>query len=226
MKKTIIWLITVFCALPALASTAAPDCEILAEKTAKENGIPFGIMAAIARVEAGYTWPDGQHKAWPWTANRAGNGAYFGTKDEMIDIVENAILQGEDNIDLGCMQLNLRWHGDHFATLDDMTDPQQNIQYAASFLLELRDIHGSWQGAIQHYHSNDTDRGQDYFDKVNAVYSQIQKGTGTNPSPAPTQSVTAPVAGQKSAVQMNAQSRDFADHYASHIIPRGVPKLP
>lgn len=206
----------------AVNATALPDCEALAERIANETGIPAGVMASIARVEAGYNWPSGEVKAWPWTVNRSGKSDYFQSKVEMTEVVEAAILSGEDNIDLGCMQINLRWHGDHFSTLDDMIDPERNIQYAAGFLLELRDTHGSWQKAISHYHSADPDRGRAYFAKVNAAFESRETSHISNKLKRPTQT--------KETVTSHAQngltSNGFADQYARHIVPMGRPKFP
>lgn len=203
-----------------LNAAAPPDCETIAEQTAQKYGIPAGIMAAIARVEAGYKWSDGRHRAWPWTANFAGESAYYKTHDELVDRVEAAILDGKENIDLGCMQINLRWHGDHFSTLAQMADPASNIDYAARFLLDLYDRLGTWQQAIGAYHSQDPARSKDYAAKVLAVYNRRND--------------TAPVQGyQKLAQTITAHQRAdrapvaaFSDTYAPNIRPSGIPRMP
>ena len=196
-----------------------PDCETIAEQTAQKYGIPRGVMAAISRVEAGYKWSDGRHRAWPWTANFAGESAYYKTHDELVEQVEAAILDGKENIDLGCMQINLRWHGDHFSTLAQMADPAKNVDYAARFLLDLYDQFGTWQQAIGAYHSRDPARSQDYAAKVLAVYNR--------------RTHTAPVQGVQKLAQTTANQRTdrapsaaFSDTYAPNIRPSGIPKMP
>lgn len=200
-------------------AASTPDCETLAEQTAQKYGIPAGIMAAIARVEAGYKWADGRHRAWPWTANYAGSSAYYATHDELVDQVETAILDGQENIDLGCMQINLRWHGDHFATLAQMADPGHNIDYAARFLLDLYDQLGNWQQAIGAYHSQDPARAKDYTAKVLAVYN--------------TRNDAAPVRGYQKLAQTTTSAQPdpapmaaFSDTYAPNIRPMGIPRMP
>lgn len=42
--------------------------------------------------------------------------------------------QGAGNLDIGCFQLNYRWHGAAFASLADMFDPDRNATYAADYL--------------------------------------------------------------------------------------------
>ena len=51
------------------------------------------------------------------------------------------------------MQLNFRWHGKAFANLEEMLNPEKNIDYAARLLCSLYKKHGKWHSAVRHYHS-------------------------------------------------------------------------
>ncbi|MEY8882549.1 hypothetical protein [Donghicola sp. XS_ASV15] len=46
---------------------------------------------------------------------------------------------GTTSIDVGCMQVNYRWHGEGFSSLEDMFDPAANTAYAAEFLTRLKE---------------------------------------------------------------------------------------
>ncbi|CUX82070.1 MAG: putative soluble lytic transglycosylase [Roseibaca calidilacus] len=151
------------CAAPGQATI--PDCEDLAEHAGQAEGVPSGVMRAIARIESGYT-VGGQFRAWPWTINRAGKGSYHPSKSEALALAQAALKSGRRNVDLGCMQINWRWHGSAFDGVSDMLDPVKNTRYAARFLRLLHDRHGSWDSAIRHYHSADPARGTAYAARV------------------------------------------------------------
>lgn len=167
-------ILSVATALPLLASV--PDCEALAARAAAERGIPEGLLPSIARVESGRGQGSLGRRAWPWTLNQAGKGMYFDTRAEAMDYLRAAVASGVRNIDVGCMQINYRWHGEQFASLDAMMDPDTNTRYAARFLSELREQHGSWEIATGFYHSMTPDRSRHYRELVARVL-------GTMPSP-------------------------------------------
>lgn len=157
-------------ALPATATAAAagrtPDCAAIAARVERDASIPEGLLVAIARVESGRRWKDGGVRGWPWAINHAGRGQYFGTEAEALAAVEALVAEGEIVIDIGCMQVNLRWHGDRFASLAEMIDPETNVAYAADFLTRLRRQHGSWDAAVRHYHSATEELGEAYLGRV------------------------------------------------------------
>jgi hypothetical protein len=149
------------------ASAATPSCSDLAAAAGATMGVPDGLLPAIALVESGTGGAP-----WPWTLNEGGKGMYFKTKAEALSYLKAAIARGVTNIDVGCMQLNYRWHQAGFASPEDMLDPQRNTTYAAVFLQELQKRLGSWQAATAHYHSTDADRGGRYVEKVVAAAGQ------------------------------------------------------
>jgi hypothetical protein len=70
------------------------------------------------------------------------------------------------------MQLNYRWHKGAFSSLDDMFDPEKNIQYAAKFVKELYGRHQNWKDVIKHYHSNKKKFNVPYYQKVSKVWNK------------------------------------------------------
>lgn len=146
-----------------------PDCEALAAAAGQAEGLPEGLLPAIARVESGHAAAGGGRRAWPWTLNQGGDGGYFDTSGQALDRLAAILATGETNVDVGCMQLNWRWHSAAFPSARDMIDPAQNTAYAARFLRELNDRLGSWEAAAGAYHSMDPARAQAYGQKVAAV---------------------------------------------------------
>lgn len=150
------------------AGQAATTCEALAAKAARRHGIPKGLLRAIARTESGRA-----QGAWPWTANVRGRGHYFDTRQEALTHLEPLLRRGEQSFDVGCMQLNYRWHGQNFATLDEMIDPARNTEYAARYLKTLHDETGSWDRATRYYHSRTPERGRAYLARVRKAQAQL-----------------------------------------------------
>ena len=56
--------------------------------------------------------------AWPWTANVKGKSYYFKNKREAVNFVKTNIKQGNTNIDVGCMQVNLKHHPNAFRSIE------------------------------------------------------------------------------------------------------------
>ena len=76
---------------------------------------------------------------------------------------------GETNVDIGCMQLNLRWHGSAFSDLSAMLSPLDNVTYASSYLEELFIETGSWEQAVKYYHSRNSKFNEVYFSKFQEI---------------------------------------------------------
>lgn len=159
----------------AYANTASsvPNCEGMAAEVGRRAGLPDGYLPAISRIESGRQI-DNTRKAWPWTLNHSGKGLYFETRAEALDYLKKATQKGRTNIDVGCMQINYYWHGDQFASLEQMIEPARNIEYAASYLKELYGRHGSWVEAVKHYHSPDDARGARYLKRFQAAHRRVK----------------------------------------------------
>ncbi|MEL6767250.1 MAG: hypothetical protein AAFP17_08720 [Pseudomonadota bacterium] len=85
--------------------------------------------------------------------NASGTGSWFDTRSAALDSAARRLARGDRNFDLGCFQINHRWHGDAFPSLKAMIDPQTNADYAARFLRSLHSETGDWMTAAGLYHS-------------------------------------------------------------------------
>jgi len=175
------------------ASAAPPDCEALAARAAHAEDLPAGLLPAIARVESGKRVGNGV-KAWPWTLNQGGAGSYHATEAEALAKLADILATGRTNVDVGCMQLNWRWHADAFPDAATMMDPVENTRYAARFLRELHTRHGSWPEAVAHYHSADPVRGAAYAERVDRVMTQQAVAKAT-PAPETPEALAVPQPG-------------------------------
>ena len=82
-----------------------------------------------------------------------GKGYFLKSKAEAVAKVHQLRAKGINSIDVGCMQVNLRFHGKAFATVEDALDPFLNVSYGASYLTALRGEYRNWLNAVERYHS-------------------------------------------------------------------------
>lgn len=153
-------------------SSPAALCRAAIASAERATGVPDRLMQAIGIVESGRPDERGGVSAWPWTINVEGTGYTFDTKQQAMDAVNAHRAQGARSIDVGCMQVNLMYHGQAFASLDQAFDPAINARYAADFLLKLLSDTGSWPRAAAAYHSMTPDIGAEYARKVLAVWAR------------------------------------------------------
>ena len=174
----------IFLAVPSYAinnfQLEKNNCEELAKKLSKNSGLPDGLLGSIARVESGRINKNGVKRAWPWTLNLAGDSKFFDNKSQTLEYLNNAISEGKTNIDIGCMQINYRWHKNNFPTVEEMLDPKSNINYAIKFLNELFEKHNSWEDAVKHYHSATKSLNTKYYRKIARVFNTIRNEESSN----------------------------------------------
>lgn len=137
-------------------------CVIEILQAQRRYNIPDNILLAIGLQESGKK-ENGVLTAWPWTVNSYGKGRYFKNKEDAMDWVRLRKEQGIDSNDVGCMQINLRWHPDAFNNLEDAFKPRLNVEYAAKFLTQLYRKTGDWFLAAGSYHSFTKDKRNVYL---------------------------------------------------------------
>jgi len=140
---------------PAAAAPARELCgKAVAMAEELRPDLPEHLMTAMSKVETGRgegPWPE--RFAWPWTINVDGEGRFYPSKAAAVDAVERLRAEGADNIDVGCMQISLQYHGDAFDSLEAAFNPAVNVAYAVEFLMALHRRTNSWMEAIGDYHS-------------------------------------------------------------------------
>jgi Transglycosylase SLT domain len=163
---------------PTATALAYPDvCGALAHATERAEGIPPGLVHALALAESGRWLSErGRSQAWPWTVTAGADSFYLPSKQEALQKVRELRAAGRSNIDVGCMQVNLGYHGEAFDSLDEALEPATNVAYGARFLKRLRVQTRSWARATARYHSSDPDRGKAYRDKVYRLWHELRHG--------------------------------------------------
>lgn len=165
--------------LPLTGVASTPDCGAIAARWERAEDMPPGLLQAVALAESGRAHPaHGDARPWPWTVRSGPDSFYLPSKELALRKVRELHAAGRSNIDVGCMQINLGYHGTAFATLDDAFDPLRNVAYGARFLTQLRAETRSWAKATGRYHSADADRGQAYRARVWRLWRDLRRRQG------------------------------------------------
>ena len=135
----------------------AQTCKRLIPAIAREVGVPTSLLMAIASVESRFE---------AYAVNHAGTSLSFESPGEALSYVEEQLSQGEDNMDIGCMQVNWQCHKDNLQDPRDLLVPSTNIRYAARFLKTLYAELGTWAKAVAAYHSRKPEKGHRYLIKI------------------------------------------------------------
>lgn len=162
------------------APQANEMCAVAAVKAQNDFGIKPNLLQTIASVESG-RWDAklGKRVAWPWTAHANGKGYYFESKEKAIAAVKAMQQKGITNIDVGCMQINLKYHGKAFHSLEDAFDPEKNVAYSATFLQKLyKRNHADWKKTAMQYHSKNLRKGINYKNRLEKHFVQFVRTDG------------------------------------------------
>jgi len=168
--------------LSARARKAMGDggiCNISARKAARKTGVPLSVLMAISLAETGRKTA-GKLQPWPWTVNMEGAGNWFDSRTTALSYAVKNYKRGARSFDIGCFQINYKWHGDAFSSIDQMFDPDVNALYAARYLLDLFQEKGDWKSAAGAYHSRTLKYAQRYADRFARLHSELT-GSGAFP---------------------------------------------
>ena len=162
-----------FSAVVSTQASISEVCDIAAARAAQASNVPVSVLRAITRAETGRD-RSGILQPWPWAVNMEGVGKWFKTQAEARSYVDQHLKRGARSFDVGCFQLNFRWHGGRFSSIDEMLDPFVNAQYAADFLRSLFEETGDWSIAAGAYHSRTPRHAIGYSARVEQIHSQLR----------------------------------------------------
>lgn len=117
-------------------------------RAARQYDIPLNVLFAVGLTETG-----NRGALNPYDINVDKRSIHLDSLEEALDRVAYEQAHGARFIDVGCMQINHRWHSKNFRSLSEMFDPALNVAYAARFLKELRLREGSWTLAVARYNA-------------------------------------------------------------------------
>ncbi len=102
-------------------------------RAAVHHQVPLSVLYAVGLTETGRAGV-----LTPYSLDIDGLSVTAVDLQDGIRRFEIARREGANLIDIGCMQVNYRYHAMNFASLEDMFDPAKNVEYAAGFLQMLK----------------------------------------------------------------------------------------
>ena len=154
-------------------------CEPEIRAAAIKYGLPEGILYSVGLTETGR-----KGSLQPYALNVEGRAMFFDTARAALAAFAAARNRGATLIDVGCMQINQHYHGQHFRSVEHMLQPRANVEYAARFLTRLRARHESWTMAVARYHAGpDNDPAQKRY-VCRVIANLVATGYGTWTAPA------------------------------------------
>ncbi|HEV7437420.1 MAG TPA: transglycosylase SLT domain-containing protein [Pseudorhizobium sp.] len=147
------WVLAALAALVMGSSTsegmASPGaCEQEIQAAAAKYGVPEGILYSVGLTETGR-----KGSLYPFAMNVEGKAYYPPSRLQALAEFDAAKREGRKLIDVGCMQINHYFHGEHFSSPAEMFEPRRNVEYAAKFLRNLHARHETWTMAVARYHA-------------------------------------------------------------------------
>ncbi len=98
---------------------------------------------------------------------------FFDNKDDVLSFLKKNYKN--KNIDVGCMQISIKYHMDKFDSIENMLDPDSNVKYAAKFLKKLFIKYKRWNEAISRYHSSVPARKEEYLNRVKNYWQDVRQ---------------------------------------------------
>ncbi len=160
----------VLTALPSASSI----CDSHALRASRKTGVPFDVLRAVSRTETGRR-SGSLLVPWPWTVNMEGKGKWFADRDSARRYAQKHFDNGARSFDVGCFQINYKWHSQAFRSLDEMFDPKKNALYAARYLRRLFDEFGDWPSAVGAFHSRTPALAGPYVARYTRILASLQE---------------------------------------------------
>ncbi len=134
-------------ATPAVSSNHAIHhfTEIF-KKYARLNHVPMKALQSIALVES-------NGNPFAIYDNNSQESHHFDSKEEAIQYAKRRIDRGFNNLDLGLMQVNWRYHNKKLGSVEEAFNVEKNIQVASEILSEALSRHDNLIDAVASYHS-------------------------------------------------------------------------
>ena len=150
-------------------------CALSVARMEEKYGIKKHLLETIASVETGlWDYNKEAFVSWPWSVNVNGKGYRFASKDEAVAKVKSLQKEGYTSIDVGCMQISLKFHADSFESVEAAFDPDTNVEYSAKFLKNLYNKKGNWQKAAMAYHSKVLVHASIYKEKLLKRFNEMK----------------------------------------------------
>lgn len=135
------------------------------------------LVYSVALAESASGRGNGSISPWPWTLRVPGLPFYAKSEDQAKEkLVEFQEKYGRA-IDVGFMQVNIRWNGHRVESPVDLLDPVTNVMVGAEVLSEaIKSSPNDLELGVGRYHNwQDEIRARNYGSRVLAIYRNLSE---------------------------------------------------
>jgi len=145
-------------------------------QVAKSHQLDPYVLYAVALIESAKNKDPDHITPWPWAINKSGQSFIPASKQAANVLLHQSIAKGGRHIDVGMMQINLRWHGHRVTKPEHLLDPVINLTIAAQILAEaIQSSPNNLVLGIGRYHSWQNNQASiAYGQRVLSVADQIR----------------------------------------------------
>lgn len=172
-----LWLLLTASALTAFAAGAsAVDLKgTVFEKAGDHYNLDPLLIYSVALIESGTNDESLENgvSPYPWTLRS--DRPFYGKNRRDAERELARLLSEKKSVDVGLMQINVRWHGHRVKNPMDLLDPLKNVMVGASILDErIRQYPEDAIRAVGSYHSSNKERALWYAKHVFRVYTALE----------------------------------------------------
>lgn len=152
--------------------------DTLFEKYGNQLNLDPLLIYSVALAESAKANSNRDLGPHPWTLRA--DKAFYSSSKEDAEKTLSQLLKQTKSVDVGLMQVNVRWHGHKVSKPSDLLDPSINMKVGATFLAEMiNSTPDDLELAIGKYHvgptitTNNKSRAKNYGQRVLAIYKNI-----------------------------------------------------
>ena len=140
----------------------------------KEKNIDPHLLYAVALAESAYSRTnDGTVAPYAFTLRTKNRPYYTNSRSEAEKLLSD-LTKTNRSVDVGLMQINVKWHGHRVKEITDLLDTKTNLRIGADILNErLKANRNDWFKSISQYHSFDEEKGGNYARLVLSIYEKL-----------------------------------------------------
>ena len=145
------------------------------EEVGNKHQLDPYLLYAVALIESSKI-NKGKATPWPLALNHRGQSMYPDSAEVAMFHIKQRIAQGDRSIDIGLMQINLRWHGHRVQRIEDLLDPAINLNLGAEIMAaSMASAPSDLMLGIGRYHSwNDRASAIRYGQKVVSLSNRLK----------------------------------------------------
>lgn len=141
-----------------------------------EKGLDPLLLYSVSLAESAFGSSErGKIGPHAWTI-RGKKAHYAESKEKAEQTLKQYLDSGFQGVDVGLMQINVRWNGSRVTSPYDLLDPMTNVRVAADVLKEaMASAPGDPVLGIGRYHHwKEEDRARNYGERVLAIYRNLK----------------------------------------------------